>query len=177
MASQMLLPAKLKKKSLKLKIRKMTAKSELNSCFRRIIILSNYRERCEEELRQRLVNREKFDEAVFEEALAKAKKYDIVNDERYAELYAFCKTQCAKGVEGVKRQLTMMKIDYESMPAVMDTLNEASAKEYQVAYGFLERHPSSSKNQFESLVNKLVNRGFSAGLSIKVVKDLLASQQ
>ena len=155
----------------------MKAKSDLNSCFRRIIILSNYRERCEEELRQRLVNREKFDEAIFEKALEKAKKYDIVNDDRYAELYSFCKTQCAKGVDGVKKQLSMMKIDYESMPAVMETLNEASSKEYQVAFDFLTRHPSRSSNQFESLVKKLVNRGFSAGLSIKVVKDLLSAQQ
>lgn len=158
-------------------IRKMKAKSDLNSCFRRIIILSNYRERCEEELRQRLINREKFDEAIFEKALEKAKKYDIVNDERYAELYSFCKTQCAKGVDGVKKQLSMMKIDYESMPAVMESLNEASSKEYQVAFDFLKRHPSRSKNQFESLVKKLVNRGFSAGLSVKVVKDLLSAQQ
>ena len=155
----------------------MKAKSDLNNCFRRIIILSNYRERCEEELRQRLVAREKFDEAVFEEALNKAKKYDIVNDERYAELYSFCKTQCSRGVEGVKKQLSSMKIDYESMPAVMQNLNEASAKEYQVAYDYIKSHPSRSKDVYSSSVKKLVSRGFSVGLSIKVVKDLLSAQQ
>ena len=148
----------------------MKAKKEVNDAFRRIVILTNYRERCEHELRDRLVNREKFSEDVFDAALQKAKKYDIVNDERYAELYSFSKTQASRGVDGVKRHLSAMKIDYEQMASVVETLNEAQTKEYSTALDYLRRHPSKSKDAFGGGVRKLVSRGFSNSIAIKATR-------
>ena len=149
----------------------MKAKKEINDAFRRIVILTNYRERCEQELRERLVSREKFSEEVFEAALEKAKKYDIVNNERYAQLYSFSKIQSSRGVNGVKRHLSSMKIDYEDMPSVVEILNEAQTKEYHTALDYLKRHPSRSKDAFSGGVRKLVSRGFSNSIAIKVAKE------
>ena len=152
---------------------KPTTKNEVNNCFRRIVILTNYRERCEAELYDRLINKEKFSEDIFQEAINKAKNYDIVNDERYAELYAFCKTQSCRGTEGIEKHLSRMKIDYESIPSVVEILDKAKEAEYDSAVDYLKRHPSKSKNAYASNVRKLISRGFSPSLAISAAKDLL----
>lgn len=70
---------------------------ELNKCFRRIVILVNYRERCVKELRNRLVDREKFNIGTFNKAIDKAIRYNFVDDDRYAEIYCFSKINCKRG--------------------------------------------------------------------------------
>ena len=152
---------------------KPTTKNEVNNCFRRIVILTNYRERCETELYDRLVNKEKFSIDVYLKAIKKAKDYDIVNDERYAELYAFSKSHACRGTDGIIRHFSQMKIDYESIPSVVEILNEAKERELQVAIGYLKRHPSRSKNAYASHVRKLINRGFSTSLAIRAANYLL----
>ena len=152
---------------------KPTTKNEVNNCFRRIVILTNYRERCEAELRDRLVNKEKFSEDIFLEAIDKAKKYDIVNDERYAEIYTFCKTQSCRGIDGIEKHLKCMKINYEAIPSVVDILNNAKAEEFKSAVNYLKNHPSRAKNAYASNVRKLISRGFSTSLAISAAKDLL----
>ena len=75
--------------------------SDVNKCFRRIIILANYRERCIQELKERLVEKEKFNYDTFSAAINKAIKYGIVDDARYAEMYCFCKSCMCRGTEGI----------------------------------------------------------------------------
>lgn len=152
---------------------KPTTKNEVSNCFRRIVILTNYRERCEAELRDRLINKEKFSEDIFQEAIDKAKKYDIVNDERYAELYAFCKTQSCRGTDGIERHLSRMKIDFEAIPSVVEILNKAKEEEFSNAVDYLKRHPSNAKDVYASGVRKLISRGFSTSLAISAAKYLL----
>lgn len=149
-------------------IRTMT-KNEVNNCYRRIVILSNYRERCEKELWIRLVKKEKFDEDVFNYALDKAKKYNIVNDIRYAEIYTFCKTQSYRGTEGIKKHLESMNIDYKTIKTVVEILNKAQMNETQTAIDYINLHPSKAKDVFGANVRKLVNRGFSVSCSVKAV--------
>lgn len=143
---------------------------EIKKCYRRITILVNYRERCSEELRERLVERENFDVEVFNAALKKAQAYNLVNDARYAEMYAFCKTQSYKGVYGVKQHLKRMKIDYSLMPKVLEILNSANAREEINAKEYISRHSSAAQDQFAGNVRKLVNRGFSVYIAIKAAK-------
>lgn len=152
---------------------KPTTKNEVSNCFRRIVILSNYRERCEAELFDRLVNKEKFSKDVYSKAIKKAKYYDIVNDERYAELYAFSKSQACRGIDGIIRHFSQMNIDYESMPSVIEIIGEAREREFQSAIDYLKRHPSRSKNVYASYVRKLTNRGFSTSLAIRAANYLL----
>lgn len=147
-------------------------KESIDKCFKRIVVLINYRERCCEELRQRLVGREKFDEEVFEKALSKAIKYDLVDDERYAEMYAFCKTQCFRGVYCVEQHLRRMKIDFESMPKVMRILEEAGLHEEKNAKEYVAAHSSNSKDQYSGNVKKLLNRGFSIEVAMRAVKSV-----
>ena len=152
---------------------KPTTKNEVNNCFRRIVILTNYRERCEAELHDRLVNKEKFSEDIFNSAIEKAKSYDIVNDERYAELYAFSKTQSCRGTQGIEKHFCRMNIDYESIPPVVEILNKAKDKEFNSAVDYLKRHPSKAKDTYASNVRKLISRGFSTSLAISAAKFLL----
>lgn len=139
----------------------------VDKCFKRMVVLINYRERCCEELRQRLVGRENFDKDVFEKALNKAKRYGLVDDARYAEMYAFCKAQCFRGVYGIEQHLRRMKIDFESIPKVMQILEKARLLEEKTAKEFVATHPSTSKNQFNANVKKLIHRGFSTEVAFK----------
>ena len=152
---------------------KPTKKNEVSNCFRRIVILTNYRERCETELYDRLVNKEKFSKDVYLKAIKKAKDYDIVNDERYAELYAFSKTQACRGTDGIVRHFSQMKINYEAIPSVVEIIEEARERELQSAIEYLRQHPSRSKNVYASHVRKLTNRGFSTSLAIRAANYLL----
>lgn len=147
--------------------RKENLSDNAKKCFRRILVLINYRERCCEELYQRLVIREKFSYDDFKLALAKAKKYDLVNDERYAEMYAFTKLESNRGIDGIVRHLKLMKIDYKSMPKLINMISEYKDSELFRAKEYIKNHPTRSKNKFSGNVRKLINRGYSASIAIK----------
>lgn len=145
-------------------------------CYKRIITLVRYRERCEQELYKRLVLKEKFKVDDFNKALAKAKKYDLVNDSRYAELYTFSKTHSFHGVYGVIKHLKDMNIEFSNNDCVLDIIEDAKINEYSQATLFLKRHPSKAKNLYSSYVNKLINRGYSFEIAQKVTKDFIFEQ-
>lgn len=149
--------------------------SEEQQCFKKIVQLVNYKERCTKELRDRLLNKEGLSLEAVNLALKKALKYDIVNDERYAEMYCLSKTLSYHGVYGVKKHLKNMQIDYEQYVSVVDILNNAEKKEYEFALKYIDRHRTKSKNQFASYVKKLVNRGYSVDTAINVTKDFINS--
>lgn len=156
-----------------LQTNKQVLSDDVDSCFRRIVILVNYRERCTQELKYRLVDKEKFNVDVFNKAIDKAVKYNIVNDARYAEIYCFSKISCNRGTDGIEKHLREMKIDISNNKDVQELLNDAKSKEFNTATKFIKNHPSRSKNLYQSYIKKLINRGFSISLSMQVVKAFL----
>lgn len=148
-------------------------KEAVNVCFRRIVILTYYRERCEFELKERLVDKEDFKEDIFIVALEKAKKYNIVNDERYAEMYSYSRSHSHRGTQGIEFHFKKMHIDFESMPSVVENLNAAKMNELKSATEFLESHPSRSKNKFAGCVRKLINRGYDSNIAISATRKYL----
>lgn len=141
-----------------------------SKCFRRILVLCNYRERCEEELRIRLCDRENFSVKDFEEAINKAKSFNIVNDERYAEMYAFTKLNNHRGIAGVLEHFAKMKISWEGMPKVVDIVNRTKDNEVNIAVTYIKSHPSHSKDFYKGNVRKLINRGYSYEIALQASK-------
>lgn len=116
-------------------------------CYKRILVLVGYRERCSEELRKRLVDRENFDDGDFSLAIQKAQRVGIVDDQRYAEMYAFTKIQASRGIAGVIRHFDQNKINYLQMPKVVSLIDEYNDSEHFRALEYLKRNPSRSKDQ------------------------------
>lgn len=138
----------------------------MSKCFDRILRLVNYRERCSEELYVRLVEKEKFSKDEFFKALDKAQSCGLVDDARYAEMYAFNKLQSYRGAAGIIKHFGKMKIDYLSMKKVKELIDNALTYEIETALEYIKVHPSKAKDQFSGNVRKLINRGYSPSSAI-----------
>lgn len=145
-------------------------KKEIKHCYKRIVMLVSYKERCVEELRDRLVNKEKYDEVIFKKAIKKALQHDIVNDKRFSELYALNKFADNRGVDGVIKYLDKMKIPYKENDYLCTIIDLEKEKEINKALNVLEVKPPRSKNVYTGAIRKLICRGFSIDVSDKAVK-------
>lgn len=139
------------------------ASKQKKSCLDRIIVLVNYRERCEKELYDRLVLKEQYSKQEFLKALKLAKRYNLVNDNRYAEFYVLDKTSTFHGSYGISKHLEKMNIDYKFK----------IENEIEKAFEYITAHKPRSKNIFQSSVRKLISRGYSVEISVAVAKKFI----
>lgn len=128
--------------------------------FRRIERLQAPRDHAAEELRQRLL-REEYPEASVEEALERAVRCGLVDDERFAEMLVRSRLSAGRGVRGIESELTGWGIDPESIewPEVDEDAELARALE------LLERKPPRSKNQREGAYRRLMQKGYGSSVA------------
>ncbi len=134
--------------------------------------LVNVRERCTKELRERLV-RCGFTDSEAAEAVDAAQRCGLVSDAAYASALIRGKTRAGWGREKILARLREMHISEATIESCAEDF--ASPDEERArAMADLESHPSRSANPKASLVRRLVNKGYSFGLSREVVSEFLA---
>ena len=143
-------------------------KKEVHQCLQKIILLSNYKERCTEETYNRLVMEGKFNIDIINEAIDKAVEYKIIDNNRYAQFYLLSKFNNHYGINGILKHLDKMKINYLDNKQFYILLNDCKEKEYDLAINFIKRHPSKAKNKYRSIFNKLYRRGYSLDITKKI---------
>ncbi len=134
--------------------------------------LVSVRERCAKELRERLV-RCGFSEQEAAEAVDAAQRCGLFSNERYASALIRGKTRAGWGREKILARLREMHISEATIELCAADF-ASPAEERARAMADLESHPSRSANPQASLMRRLVNKGYSFGLSREVVAEFLA---
>lgn len=150
--------------------------SQLNTqtkqCFKKIIVLLNYKERCSWELKERL-RKLNYSDKCIKFAIKKAKKLKLVDDFRYAEMYIYSKLNNSRGIPGILQYLKSMRIDINDSDTLTKLIKDASMSENERAYSFLKNHPPRSKDIYSGAIRKLVNRGYSVNTAVKATNKWL----
>ncbi len=149
-----------------------TENSRRAQALEKVHALVNVRERCAKELRERLV-RCGFTDAEAAEAVEAARACGLFSDERYASALIRGKTRAGWGREKILTRLREMHISEATIELCAEDFATPD-EERMRAMADLESHPSRSANPRASLVRRLVNKGYSFGLSREVVAEFLA---
>jgi len=132
--------------------------------FEKIVALVNVRDRSERALRDRLA-RDGFPENEVEEAVARAKDYGFINDERYAEVLVRSRLSQGRGSAGIERELRENDIDINVVPGWPHEYPVDFEQEVARALDLLSRKPPRSKNLREGAYRKLVTKGYSSSVA------------
>ena len=124
-------------------------------------------------MRTRLA-REGYDECEVEEALARAQRYGIVDDSRFAE--SFCRSRIAagKGLSGIRAELEKRGIDPDAVP---DAWADDESDEIERAIDFLRRKPPTTKNKRDAAYRKLVQRGFGSSVAATAARTWVSEAE
>lgn len=139
------------------------------SAFEKIVALVNASDKSELTLRTRL-EREEFDDIEIEEALAKAKDYGFVDDERFGRLLIESRLRQGWGSIGIERDLRKNGIDPSLLPGWPEAFDVSYEAELERALALLDRKPPRSKNLREGAYRKAVQKGFPSGVAASAAR-------
>lgn len=138
------------------------------------LYLFGRRNRTERELRFKLLEK-KYPSAEIEAAVARLKEIGLLNDQRYAELYAEDKVRIyRRGRHRIGLELMLKGVDKELIKAAVDQINEDD--EYAAAVSLLEGRRRSwrdlhERKRFERAFQLLQRRGFSAKVVRRAIEN------
>lgn len=131
--------------------------------------------RTEKEIRDKMIKKG-FDEKVINETIVYLKKYDFIDDERFAETYAEEKVRLKKlGGYRIKRELLNKGVDETIADEVIEKYSD---DEYERALELGNKKIKSYKNddrnaKYRKLGGYLQRRGYSYACVSKVLKELV----
>ncbi len=137
--------------------------------------LLKYRWRTEKEIRDKLIKKE-YDEHTVEETILYLKKYDFLNDKRFAETYTREKVENKKlGSYRIKHELYNKGVSQEIIDEVLE---DYSDDEYERALELGKKKIKSYKNDdkqaiYRKLGGYLQRRGYSYDCVSRVLRELL----
>lgn len=132
--------------------------------MKKIIAWVNASDKSERAIRERL-ERDGFEQAEIDEAVARAVDYGFIDDLRYAAVLIRSRLAQGKGESGIRRELASHNIDIDDVPGWPEEFVGSDDSEVDRALNYLERHPSRSKNVREGAFRKLVQRGYSVSVA------------
>lgn len=137
--------------------------------------LLKYRWRTKKEIRDKLILKE-YDENIVEETILYLKKYDFINDKRFAETYAREKVENKKlGNYRIKHELYNKGVSQEIIDEVLENY---SYDEYERALELGKKKIKSYKNDdkqaiYRKLGGYLQRRGYSYDCVSRVLRELV----
>lgn len=152
------------------KEKKKAAKpKKAKTAFDRIVSLSKTRDRCTKELEDRL-RREDFSEKEISEAIQRSVSCGLVDDKRFADIYARSKSRALWGPYTIKRELKKRNLSVELLDGWPDEyeLGDDSLREH--ALELLNRRPPTSKNAQASAYRRLLTKGYPQSIAFDVSK-------
>lgn len=139
------------------------------SAFDKIIGLVNASDKSELALRTRL-EREGFEDADIEQAIAKAKDYGFIDDERFGHLLIESRLRQGWGSIGIERDLRKNGIDPSLLPGWPESFDISYESEMERALALLERKPPRTKNLREGAYRKAVQKGFPSAVAASAAR-------
>lgn len=134
--------------------------------FDRIVRWTSARFRSEADLRKRLA-REHYSQNQIEEAIERASRCLLIDDERFADVLVRSRVRAGKGRLGIESELRKEGIEPSLLPGWPEEyFSEDEDTEFDRALAFLEKHPTRSKNPRQSAYRKLLGKGYSSSVAV-----------
>ena len=153
----------------------MTDDKPLRKALGRALNLISYRQRTEQELRERLA--ERFEEDVIDRAIDYLKEQGLVDDEAFARLWSDSRTRNSpRSARALVRELTAKGVSRSIADgAVLDLDDEETAR--MAAAKFARRLAGNDYERFHRrLWQHLQRRGYSGSVARKAVSELWQEQ-
>lgn len=135
-----------------------------NEVFKKIVRLTNVRDRSTCELRNRFLSDE-FPEEAVEEALSRAQRCALIDDMRFADSLIRSRVNAGKGRRGIERELEKHEIEACDVPGWPEEYFASDEDELDHALNALQRKPPRAKNKRDSAYRKLVSQGYSSSIA------------
>lgn len=133
--------------------------------FDRIVRWTSNRFRSEADLRKRLL-REGYTLEQIDEAIERAQRCLLIDDERFADVLVRSRVRAGKGKVGIESELRKEGIDPFSLPGwPEDYFSDDDESELDRAVSFLDKHPTRSKNPRQAAYRKLLGKGYSSSIA------------
>lgn len=110
--------------------------------------------------------------SVCDEVVRRFSEAGLLDDARFAELFARSKVSCGWGPVKIQRELARRGIDVGELDGWPDEFFDDGG-EAQRAYELASRRRLTGKNDYQKLVRFLCGRGFSMGVSVDAAKRVL----
>jgi regulatory protein len=154
-------------------LEKITSQEELNKTQAYALMLLGYRERSLQEMRMRM-RQKGYEEKLIEKVVKYLKDQNLINDKRFARLWAESRIKKGYGSWRIKSELEQKGVDREMVDEILKDLY-SGVDEVQVALDLIKEKRWVSKEPqrlTERVSNLLRRRGFSFEVISNVVEKI-----
>lgn len=144
--------------------------SESSAVFKKIQRLVAVRDRSINEIENRLI-KEDFSPDEIDNAIKKALRCNVLNDERFADTLIRSRLSQGRGVDGIKRELAEHCIDSSIYEPLFDEYLDLYPSEFSRALNALMRKPPRAKNKQQAAYSKLMRIGFSSAIASAAARE------
>ena len=161
------------------KLREINPEKARQKTFDRAVNLLAYKPRSEEELRQRLLEKEWTNAEIVEAVLSKLKEYNYLNDEQFANDFAAARLrQKPIGKRVLKQKLALKKLDKETVEAALETAFEETPEEDVIERAIEKRlrlkGKPETREDSKKFYDYLLRQGFSYDLVGNKMREIAA---
>ncbi|HEX8286658.1 MAG TPA: RecX family transcriptional regulator [Pyrinomonadaceae bacterium] len=147
--------------------------------FDRAVNLLTYKPRSENELRQRLLEKNWTNAEIVESVLAKLKEYNYLNDEHFAKEFAASRLrQKPIGKRVLKQKLALKKLDKETVDAALEKAFEETPEEEVIERAIEKRlrlkGKPETREDSKKFYDYLLRQGFSYDLVSSKMREIAA---
>lgn len=135
-----------------------------DAALKKIIALVNASDKSELAIRERL-NRDCYSQDAIDEAVQSAKRYGLIDDDRFASILIRSRISQGRGSVGICRELADNGIEADDVPGWPYEFPLSYDEELDRAICLLDRKPPHSKNMRESAYRKLVQKGYPSSVA------------
>jgi regulatory protein len=147
--------------------------------FDRAVNLLTYKPRSENELRQRLLEKNWTNAEIVESVLAKLKEYNYLNDEHFAKEFAASRLRQKQiGKRVLKQKLMLKKLDKETVDAALEKAFEETPEEEVIERAIEKRlrlkGKPETREDSKKFYDYLLRQGFSYDLVSSKMREIAA---
>ena len=147
--------------------------------FDRAVNLLTYKPRSENELRQRLLEKDWTNTEIVEAVLAKLKEYNYLNDEQFAKEFAASRLrQKPIGKRVLKQKLALKRLDKETVDAALEKAFEDTPEEDVIERAIEKRlrikGKPETREDSKKFYDYLLRQGFSYDLVSSKMREIAA---
>lgn len=145
-----------------------------HTAFERIVSLSKTRDRCSKEIRDRLL-REDFSEKDIDEAIQRSFSCGLIDDKRFADVYARSKSRSLWGPRLIEHELSRRNLSVDMLDEWPEEYGMDDVSLVRKAHELLDHRPPHSKHVQASAYNRLLRKGYPQPIAYQVSKEWAAA--
>ena len=143
--------------------------TESDKAYQKILHFLSYRDRSTYELEQKLKEKD-FSENAIHEAISKASRLGLVDDDRFARNFVEHAFRAGKGSRRAVNELSRKGFDDAFAQGVVESSTYAEVDEFDRALEELRRHPPRSKNVRDGAFRRLVGKGYPVSVAAQAAR-------